>query len=673
MQPHDFQYILVIDRVEYELQNAPDGWDESKLNWQRDGVYFGLVRTFTQTLKFVTDGAYLLRKEFYTNGVLGAATLIINKLNRSTWQYELFYEGEIDFSEPKDGDSEFTCNVMEGGLSKLLKAYENVKYSVPILGSGMVKMQLPGLRLKETGTLIFIPVSSGDPKADAFTELQVISNEAKSTVFSMQDVPFEQNSSPNFATSDKWFFQATADTDIEITGNVQGNFVYGTFGPGSKTFNINIYNSAGTVLQTIYTITRSAVEIVPFDVNFSLNTSVTAGEKLFIYLEIVGSTIPNSGFVITSGEINASYETISADSFCYGLRPKYLFEQLMAKMGGAAYPIQSYLLDQWDQLIFTSGDAIRQIPNAKIKISPKEFFTSVNAVLNVGLGLVGGFLALEEKNYFMLKGLQMVDIGEVKDLEVSPAKEYLNSSIKVGYPDEDYDEINGRSEVNSTQVYSTPISRVQGELDLLSIARTDIYGIEFLRINLNQKDTTDNKADNDSFMIKIKDTPETVSGDTYYRPEGVEAYLSVQGITAGDTAYNLDLSPKKNLLRHGDFLHGMVALQDGLFINFESAEKNADLVTVDLNGVRVAESDNVNISSLPAPLFLPFKYEFTTKLERSIYKILNVLSNGYVIFTWRGNRYRGFFMDASSDVARNSEQEWTLLAHPDDNLLTLVH
>ncbi len=101
----------------------------------------------------------------------------------------------------------------------------------------------------------------------------------------------------------------------------------------------------------------------------------------------------------------------------------------------------------------------------------------------------------------------MYDLWEVKDFQVSVAEDLIYNTIKVGYPNQNYDDINGKDEFNTTHVYNTPLTRIAKELDLTSEYRADSYGIEFTRANLAGKKTTDSGTDNDVFIIQAVEKP----------------------------------------------------------------------------------------------------------------------------------------------------------------------
>jgi hypothetical protein len=221
------------------------------------------------------------------------------------------------------------------------------------------------------------------------------------------------------------------------------------------------------------------------------------------------------------------------------------------------------------------------------------------------------------------------------------------------------------------QVYTTPDAAAKKELDLISPYRADQLGIEDLRIVPIEKNTneTDKKSDNDVFIIKIRS--EAVEG--VYPVEGKEHYKQIEGFSARNDYYNLDLTPKKNLLRHGPWMRSVLDGFDGLSVLFSSATKNKEVRTVDINDISIREKDNVNISSLGTRLFLPYQIDFTCKLETNSFPFLRTFNRGYIKFRYRGFEFTGYVLKVSYDVAKNSEREFSLLLRAGNNIKNLIH
>jgi len=654
-QPKQFRYTLVTDSDTYVLPNAPIGWEENIIRWSRSEFYYGMIRSFSVPLQFVLDGAWILRTGFYTFGLRSYAQLQIEELNLSTWAYEVIYTGEIDFSTFSDKLTDVTVTAMEGGISAKIKAYENVKYTIPIDVADAIDIELTPLKLRENATFIF-PEKQGGFTGTSLNRVllpvDLIINEVQGLEFSSKSVEYESLGVPlpDMTENPNWFFKALSDGNI----NIKGNLIGGNLG-------IQIINQDGDILQVL------SVDTGDFDITFDVDIPVVTGDRLFfIGIEYLGAKF------ISEGEFLSTYFTETPATFCKALRPIYVFQQLLNKMNqNVPVSIQSFLLKEWEQLTITSGQAIRRQDNPVLILSFRDFFTSINAVLNVGFGIIQGKAVLEKKSFWFQSTLKAADVGENKEFNLELYEPYIYNSIKVGYPDPKFSTIvDNNDEVNSTQFWSDPIIRVQKELDLTSIIRGDCYGIEDTRITPLGSPNTNN--DNDAFFIKIKADPESISGDPYYRPERSEGYVSLSGVLAAETFYNWDISPKRNLLRHGDFLRSMLYNYDQFFINFESALKNSKMSVVGLDGVRVTENVSISIGTLPDIIFIPYLITIVTKLPKNAMALVGNYPTGYIRSTFNDSTQDGFMIDVSVDVSKNRQRELKLLLTPFNQLGNLI-
>ena len=113
------------------LDNAPDGWDEQLIKWERNKKYYGMFRTFSIPLKFVKNGAKYLRTTFYNQGFSSTARLTVKALDHTSLTYYTAYSGVFDFSTFKDTDTHVEINLIDTGLVKLIKDKEAVEYLFP--------------------------------------------------------------------------------------------------------------------------------------------------------------------------------------------------------------------------------------------------------------------------------------------------------------------------------------------------------------------------------------------------------------------------------------------------------------------------------------------------------------------------------------------------------------
>ena len=148
-----------------------------------------------------------------------------------------------------------------------------------------------------------------------------------------------------------------------------------------------------------------------------------------------------------------------------------------------------------------------------------------------------------------------------------------------------------------------------------------------------------------------------------YRP----AYTSVTGIPHPASAFNLELTPKKGLLNNGAYLHSLLDLLDTEKIKFQTADKNADLVTV-LNGLTVTEKEDIQIGGLQAKLFKPYYFNFRTKVPVNLLELLKADPFGKIKFSVKEQVFYGFLMEGGIKPANNDAQTWKLLSAPENDL-----
>lgn len=681
-QPLDLRFSLIIDGTTYVLPNAPDGWENCGIKWKRSDDFFGIVRNYSVPLQFVLDGAWLLRREFYSNGLQGGAVLVIEELNKKTWQYFEAYRGDLDISTFNDLPYSVEISAMEGGIIETVKAFETVEFEIPLNVPGAVKVLVPGIGLTESANVIFDIDVRGfgfnwfEGGLLSLLGLDIVINDLDSQYLIVQSVePFGSFGTNLFETSDRWFVRATQETKVGFSGTLKGRFTLRT---EAQTMYIEVRNNFNVVIQRFATFVgaSSGTNSIPFEIPITLEHEMAADERLFVVAGVTGEMASlNSFLYLDEGNIDVSNNLVTPDTFAFGMRPFTLMQTLLNLMNeNVPVEARSFLLQNtWPNLIITSGDAIRGIANPKLKTSWRDFFDSINAVLSAGFGTENGVAVIESKSYWMKDGLIAVDLGEVDDFSLKPAGNYIYNTIKVGYESNDYDVDYGREEVNNGQNWRTPIRRVQKVLNLISPYRADQFGIEEARTIPVEDNTNkaDNSTDNDTFFIKIQKEPT----EDYFLVEGAEHYREgdgIQGVSARQSYYNLDLTPKKNLLRHGAFLRSFLHTFEGRLLRFESADKNSDLVTIDLIGRRVAEKEPIQINQLSAPIFKPYVATFKAKIPYTVAGLLSTYPTGKVAFKYQGIPLEGFVEEVAADVAKNAEKQWTVLIAPNVDLTPLI-
>lgn len=661
-----FRYTLTLDNTDYILNNAPKEWETETIGlFKRDLKYFGIIRSIGAPMQFVKEGADVLRSAFNKYGVEAGVRLTIEERNDDTindiWGYTVIFRSDLDFSQYEYDGITATVTLLESGIGRDIKAKENIKYEFPLTGPDIVNVVLPGVNFSEKSTWItkYVDPNGLNAAKRYVLGMDLVTNGFGSGFLTALNTNFGQAApSDDFAYASFVRCNRVGGVNTRITGNLKG-YTQSIALQANNTFSVEIRsNKFPFIIQTLVTQnTGGSIALYPFDVNFDFNWNMQEGEYWYIY---VGGTVAPTGnrMIVSEGEISIEYAAVSDPSNCKGIRPFDLLKRFMARISPAINVGSVFLNSVRKDLIFTSGSAIREISDAKIKMSFNDFFKSLYSLNDVGMGTDSGQFKLEEAVSFM-RPLQLMDVGNVNSYSMIPALELMGNAVEIGYNDGNTDDENGRQEYNSGQVWTLPLTTIQNALEWKSIARADQYGIEQMRVkfNVSKTATSDNKSDNDTFMIDCN----PIDGNGDLKPILGSQLQSVTGLSFPLTAYNLLISPKHNLLNHSGYLRSILDRQDGKYIEFGSAEKNA-LINVTYGGVNVDEDRAVQVSGLNGKYFQPYIFSINAKLPKTALALIDGNPFGYITFNHNGVEASGFIMEISVDLSQNGARDLKLLA-----------
>lgn len=518
VQEGDKDTLLKPDGQPAHLQNSPDGWKDTLVKYGRNLTYLGLFREMTVPMRFTKDGAKILRYVNWNKGQEGIVYFAKHKLNRLAYphQYDAWFMGEIDLSKfrQRQQDRTVTVNVMEGGLSKLLKAHESTSYDIRIDTDVSKKvLYLDGVPF--TNKVEFLVLKGQDILASAFVlEQSIVTNEGTTQGVLVQDVRYGPTAAfPN----ESWFIWSI---DKNITVTVSGKLKAVCYDGGGNTFDAAIQrvsDQTNTVYQSYSLFSGSGYN--PGDViEFPFSQVINMSRRQRLHMRVNAGGPGDSKFYIDGFNISLEYNVTFTPSFCECLTPLTLFERHVEKLTDGKYGVKSTFLQSLDDILYTSGTALRKyMATSSIKSALQDLFRELKLrgrkKLSIALAIENDQVVIEELDYFFRPEIIM-DLGIVDDLEIVEAEDMQINTIKVGYKNQEIDKVNGRDEFNVTQTRTTPHTRIVKELDLVSPYRADMYGIEVTRIDLNGKDTTDNKADNDTFVLSVE-KPSSVTAQYY--------------------------------------------------------------------------------------------------------------------------------------------------------------
>lgn len=654
----EFRYFLTYNNERTEIFAAPRDWDSDTIGkFKRDESYSGIMRTLSLPISFVLDGYSLITLAFNNDGYEAEVLFECQQINRQTFSYDYLFSSNLDFSQYKDNGIEASVMLLESGVSATIRAKEDTKYEYPLTGLDVVNIRIPGVVFSEKGDFI-TPSQTDNLTNDYIASMDLVNNDTNSGYVTLQNTENEED--PNFATSGNWFARANRPITVNVKGTILGN-VFRQPLATSTNFFFSLRNQSGAAVYSFGNVLITSADLTkPFNFTIDAPISLANNDRLFLYVSKTngsGGGSPNWATFSSEGELVVSYTQVSDPSNCKGVKAYDLFSRVIRRIA-PTQPVDSFLLkNDWNGLIITCGNAIRELANASIQTTLKDFFKTFNAIESVGMGFDTNVLRLEKRPFFF-RPYKTDTLTGVKGCEFSVYTEGIFNSVQMGYNDGNTDDIDGQYEYNSRQQWSMPLVRIQRPEDWVSPYRADQYGIEKLRVDFIKK-TNDTSSDNDVFMIDCR-----FDGTNWNPIKSSDDYVSVTGMAneaAGQAAYNLRLTPKENLIRHGSYLTSMLDKMEERFIEFASAEKNKNLAFVRIPNTRIVQSESINVASLTGKYFRPIVATLQAKLPRGFMSRMTTNSFGYLEWDWQGMAYRGYILEVDVDLAKNSERELKLL------------
>lgn len=709
MEPREWAYYLLDEmgrsyRVENGLvlaktqpkwlHNSPDGWQDINIGWERDLTLIGVVRNFTLPFGFVIDGQKILKSIFYGENIEKRIFLLIQKLNlfinpsKYYYFYKFFYRGELDLSTVSDEENKVTVSLMEGGLSKDLKANKASLYEIPV---DEIVVKMDGVELVQHATFIILNGTLANDLGGHVVEMELIGAEQIQSLGAISTKrTVVANSADIFNTKQSFLQTGNSPTTIKI--NYDFGITLSLAGgvgavPGTQYFfQLRGYDSGGT--QTVF---HNIVDFNPGDPlllythhRFSGTATYTIPANTTLFIDSICSQNLNTTFYTydNDNDFSIDYNFLYRTTYIKANKPRTLFNRLADKISPGAQT-QSGLLDSKSNIAVTCGDAIRGLPGAVIKTSADQFINSYNVILNAGFGIEGKKYVFEGKEYF-LNPANIIPLGLAKYPKTSVAAELMANTIKIGYPNQDYseegpDHPNGKQEYNTTSYYTSMVKRVVKELTLVSDYRADCFGAELVRINLSGKTTTDSSSDNDTFVLNVDiDHPQVLAVDTDGYPAGTVyynlkrvVYDTITGVLSPLTVFNIEeLTPARLINKHLSWLNSIFYGFEGHVLEYQTTDKNPLLYTKKGTS-EFRENADVMISNSPR-LFKPRIFEVTPEASTDIVSELDPSPNRCFSFIHtNGNIYNGFNLKIG--IAANSlqEQAFTLLSTDNNDLTTL--
>ena len=665
----NFKYILTHSSGNLTVEYNPLNWNNFNIVFKRSKQYHSVLRRQILDSDFPFDGKAYIDTIYETYGIDTEIGCEIQYLNKQTLAYATLFDGLIDLSDWSALRDTTSVKIIDNATMALFSTRD--KIDVPInrsadLDGNAVSVYTYLTTMNVDGVDIFeqIYMSLTSPQATAPNDIQ-------NTIETLTIEEVDWNDSNR-----RYENNTGASVNTEYTAEVT-LFYNLTFPAGGGTVNIYVYiDENGSTQQVAHKlITTSIAETLSGSHSDSRAASFAVPDTGYLgamYIQIVSIPGTITGFTtITTGSLQI-YTVTDGTSNTQPQIP--LLHELGAKLleliTGQSDPLNAPLLGRTDSeprtygsdgdysfIGVASGDVLRQYTDKPLTTNFADYFKSIDALYNLGCWYDADnseFQIKAKEDFYKVS--KIITLGEVQELERSIAtNEYFNK-ILIGYKEVlSYEETNGTQNFNVNGSFANDGKRIQNTLDIQSIYHGDDYGIELARTKGSyMRYSEDTKYDEQIFFLVGK------RDAGFYKTIQGSEFNSVTGIYTPDTRLNLDITPKRNLLRHVNQLAIPLFKSSG-DTTYLNKQFEIDLVTQKGGGDPViTEKDDLTYSDLAEPLYYPEIYNFQSEL--SIANVLQLISDphGYVEFQYLGVTYSGYILEVSSEPF-NRRGNWTLI------------
>ncbi|TXI13242.1 MAG: hypothetical protein E6Q68_01645, partial [Polynucleobacter sp.] len=481
VQSSDGSYSITKNSRPYPIECNPSNLLDSEMEFGTNPKYFSLNRSISYPLDFIKDGAAILRHLYYNGkGVEQKAYITVIEWNGSI--YELSYKGRFDFSEKKEQPKSavFSVPTVDDSAWGILSENDDTVYSIECneTNPAAIPVLFDGIKLKNKYTFQTVqsPISHLSTLNILSVPLVLVNEDGDSyNVVTKNQNYFEFNTPAEILQSDSWFLTSPyAIPNLKIEGSYKFSWS-STTGIGG-TLEIFIATNKGKTYRLFSTANPTRVPLVPgkiYTIPIDITFDLLPNEQVYLYFVMTNGSNFTVNTITTN--IAVSTETEAEDVIAYGIRSIDLLKQIVAKATNNRYTVSSEFLSQNNKDVLFSGDSLRGVPNAKIYTSFYDFFKTFDSLYFVAMKDTNGSISLEKATEVYRTDSTIIDLGEIIDVSLSPAKEYMFNEFMTGSPRQDFRRPSGRLEFNSVNTFSLPVINSKKKYDNVSRYRLGCY------------------------------------------------------------------------------------------------------------------------------------------------------------------------------------------------------
>jgi len=700
-------FLLTSDLLQpYRCENSPIGWDGLKFVQSRDMRYHGISLQATAELTFIKKSGAYLRTAYEARGVEAVVNCTVYQYNANEFRYEILFRGRVDFTQYTVSSQGVTVPLKEVGFTTKFLTRDSTEIdllrNVSVEGRALPEAGLQSILLhsQQVRKHYRASIDSGEVQYPAgyvtdgesrfqwlyfgFGNVGVdefgLGQLAGGTFLHREG---EQLPPPIYTAKESGDFQL--DFNIKSQVRIQSFAAQGDFDDDDITYYLQKNNEAPITLATHRGRGIQRTDIATLNKSYKATIPLAVGDKLYLYgdvhvFEVSGNVAGNYSIEVALSMQAGSYFSMQAlsttpQTYSSGLLPFEVLNRccqamtdesrtcLRSSYYGRPELSSDYAIDGPGALrLLTSGFQLRNFPLSEKSLfaSFADAFTSLDAIDCVGVGIekdgTGEIVRVEPRQYFYQSTIGLT-LGSVVDLKKKVYPDLLFNTVQVGYSNWQSGAANGLDEFNANRTYSLPLTQLKNEYKAVSPYSASGYLIEEARREQYvNSDTKEGKADSQNFWIQLRRDENQI-----LRTAQNQGFTTVTGIVSPATAYNLALSPSRNLRRHGAWLRAGLVHQVEKSLQKGASEGNDKLVTqLKTESTSIVESVDIPVSDLPAPYLLAETYEFGTRLRAAQFNRLKSQPYQQISFLEKGQRKNGYLLRVEY-TPRTQQASFTLI------------
>ncbi|QNH60755.1 hypothetical protein [Hymenobacter sediminicola] len=687
------------------LRADPKGWEETGVNLHRDPKYHGQTLEYITQLAFVQDGRVYLSQAYAQRGVEADVRLLIEQYDPNAFVWKFYSEGQVHMLSRVETATEFRCNIVQKDFTQ--KFNNRTDTAVDAFGNDSIGgVALPAkqpLVLELHSQAIFkryqadyAPdppmIASGfvmdDPSREqllyfGFGQPQVDDFEVEE-VYGGPVVGERPQAVPIYRTKEEGDFTIDFEFFTQLRVKLTASSGSGDFDTVEGEYYFRINDEPAVLLASFGDTSIAGDFFATVDVpRRRITRRLRVGDRIYLFGRIYVHDInPNAlgqyRFEIqlqhNGGHFRMEALTQTPATSCQGLLAYEAMERVCQAATDERVAFRSAYFGRTDTqpaypgdgagsgLFISGGFQVRGFPLSEkpMTLTWEGLFDSLAATHWLGTGVEqrpeGPVVVVEPVPYFYPDTLTLdLSSAPVEVTSTTEADEFYNK-VELGYRKWETQQVNGLQEPNSRREWALPLTAAKNTYTFLSpYSAAGFYLEATRRQRYDATATTDQGSDADSFLICVLRSP---SG---WQTERDQRFSRVEGVLSPDTLYNLRLTPARLLRRHGPALRACLLHQDRERIRFSFGEGNNELLTQLMGeAAPVAESADVVVESLPAPLWRPEQDEFTAPVSREQLAQLLAAPRGRIRYRDQtGLIKEGWILDFKH-TAREGEGTFTL-------------